>query len=290
MNADNSVILNRLFTRSTLLNILSGESSSTYEAVVRQYIDNPEQKTHGQILQEIYHILQTEYRNEYYYKNTLLNKLLLGVHSPKTTTALTEIPVAKSKADFILINGKAVVYEIKSDLDNFDRLERQLADYYKAFSRVAVISCEGNFNQLCRLLEGTPTGIYVLNNQGNISKSQRKEPEEYTDALSHDVIFKIMTKPEYETLLLKYFKCLPNVSQFEYYRTCKEKFRTIDIGEAYRSFIAILKKRYHVTSQYDNVPYELKFLAYFMKLRNQDYSQLQKFLNETEDKLCTSPI
>ncbi|MBU5889902.1 sce7726 family protein, partial [Vibrio cholerae O1] len=77
-------------------------------------------------------------RNEYFYKNTLLNKLLLGKHSLNTTTAITEIPINKSKADFILINGKAVVYEIKTGLDSFERLESQIEDYFKAFVNVYV--------------------------------------------------------------------------------------------------------------------------------------------------------
>ena len=83
-------------------------------------------------------------RNEYYYKITLLNKLLLGIHSVNTTTALTEFPIAKSKADFVLINGKAVVYEIKTELDNLERLESQISDYYKAFDHVAVVTCIEN--------------------------------------------------------------------------------------------------------------------------------------------------
>lgn len=96
------------------------------------------------MVSEIYNILKTEYRNEYYYKNTLLNKLLLGVHSVNTTTALTEIPIAKSKADFVLINGKAVVYEIKTELDNLERLESQINDYFKAFDHVAVVTYNEN--------------------------------------------------------------------------------------------------------------------------------------------------
>lgn len=77
--------------------------------------------------------MKTDYRNEYYYKNTLLNKLLIGKHSVNTTSALTEVNINKSKADFVLINGKAVVYEIKTELDNLDRLECQIMDYYTRF-------------------------------------------------------------------------------------------------------------------------------------------------------------
>ena len=73
---------------------------------------------------------------------------MLGVHSPRTTTALTEVPIGKSKADFILINGKAIVYEIKTELDNFDRLDGQMEDYYKAFSRMVVVTSEKNYDNV----------------------------------------------------------------------------------------------------------------------------------------------
>ncbi len=39
-----------------------------------------------------------------------------------------------------MINGEGRVYEIKSDLDNFDRLYDQLRDYYRAFSKSVCIS------------------------------------------------------------------------------------------------------------------------------------------------------
>ncbi len=59
--------------------------------------------------------LSQSYRNEYFYKNTLLNKLLLGVHSINTT-ALTEVPV--KYANQILFNKwKSCKHEIKTELD-----------------------------------------------------------------------------------------------------------------------------------------------------------------------------
>ena len=88
---------------------------------VDEFISEPYTKTYANIFEILYDRLKKEYRNEYFYKNTLLNKLLLGVHSTNTTTALAELPIGKAKADFVLINGKAVVYEIKTELDNFER-------------------------------------------------------------------------------------------------------------------------------------------------------------------------
>ena len=59
---------------------------------------------------------------------------------------MTEIPVGNAKPDFILINGKAVVYEIKTEFDNFDRLENQITEYYRAFNHVAIVTHEKNVN------------------------------------------------------------------------------------------------------------------------------------------------
>lgn len=289
MVSSNSIALNRVFTRNTLSALISGDYSTAYNAAIRNYVKDPSQKSNEQILKEIYRFLEVEYQNEYFFKNTLLNKLLLGVHSTNTTTALSEVPVAKSKADFILINGRAVVYEIKSALDNFERLGSQLNDYYKAFSYVSVITCEDNYPLLAKKLEGTPTGICVLTKRKQIST--KKEPEKYSDSLDLGVIFKILTKPEYEQILTEYYGCLPETNQFEYYKTCKQWFCSMAIEQAHQKFTTILKKRYSVNREkYATVPYELKYLVYFSKLCDSDYDRLNTFLKQKEGSMCTSPI
>ena len=56
----------------------------------------------------------------------ILNQLLIKKHDVYNTAALTELPIGESKADFIMINGRGIVYEIKTDLDNLVRLENQI--------------------------------------------------------------------------------------------------------------------------------------------------------------------
>ena len=159
MDSANSILLNRFFTRNTFKQVIVDGESSAYVATIRRYIADYLGKTNKERISEIYQHLKSEYQNEYYYKNTLLNKLLLGVHSPRTTTALTEVPIGKSKADFILINGKAIVYEIKTELDNFDRLDGQMEDYYKAFSRMVVVTSEKNYDNVQQKLQNSPAGV-----------------------------------------------------------------------------------------------------------------------------------
>ncbi|NSD83629.1 sce7726 family protein [Faecalicatena fissicatena] len=203
-------ILNKFFSRNTFRHCYEDGHDKVYGQVIKRYIGCESEKTNLELVSEIYKVLKNEYRNEYYYKNTLLNKLLLGIHSINTTTALTEIPVAKSKADFVLINGKAVVYEIKTELDNLDRLESQINDYFKAFDHVAVVTYKENIAAIQKKVGsiGKPVGIYVLQKRGTIKEVQ--EPEEYKE-----------------------------------------------------------------------IPYGLKFLAYFMDLKKEDYEKIKYFLNQS---------
>ena len=278
MDSTNSILLNRFFTRNTFKQVIDEGESPAYVAAIRRYIVDYSGKTNEECISEIYQYLKSEYQNEYYYKNTLLNKLLLGVHSPHTTTALTEVPIGKSKADFILINGKAVVYEIKTALDNFDRLDRQMEDYYKAFSRVVVVASEENYDDVNQRLQNSPAGICLLTKKGTLSI--RKKPIEYCDMLSKPIMFKILRKNEYEQLLTKSFGVLPDVSQFEYYRTCQALFESLPTEVAYQKFIQALKLRMKIdVVEYSKIPYELKFLVYFSNYKKSDYVKLCHFLN-----------
>lgn len=278
MSFDNTV-LSSVFTQYVFNNLIEGHEDSKYNAVIRRYSIDPSGKNNGQIISEIYCILSKSYRNEYFYQNTLLNKLLLGKHSLNTTTALTQIPINKSKADFILINGKAVVYEIKSELDSFERLETQLNDYYKAFNHVCVVTGEDNYDKIKTLLEGSPVGYYILASNNTFSQTMRKEPEECNKYLEHIEIFKILHKKEYESIVYSYFKRLPVCPQVFRYNECFSLFKTIPIEIAYRLTLRELKKRNRIiVEEYKKIPYELKSLIYFANVSKKRYTKINSFL------------
>lgn len=279
--AAHNLILNRLFTQNVFQDLLNDNNNATYAQVVQRYVTDPEAKNNGELISEVYNFMSASYRNEYFYQNTLLNKLLLGKHSLNTTTALTQIPIGKSKADFILINGKAVVYEIKSELDSFDRLDTQLRDYYKAFNHVCVVTSESHFDKISGILQNTPVGIYVLTKKNAISKRLRKEPTEDNSQLNHLAIFKVMHKREYERILKKYFGRLPVTSQVLYYEECFSLFAKIPVEQAYAMSIQELKKRNKIeVSFFQSVPYELKSLIYFSNPAKKEFEALNRFLNQ----------
>ena len=89
-------------------------------------------------------------------------------------------------------------------------------------------------------------------------------------------------KQEYEEILFNKYKHLPDVSEFKYYSECKKMFLEIPLEEAYLSVLKLLKKRSQIIKdEFSKIPYELKFLAYFMNLKSDDYKKITKFLNES---------
>lgn len=274
----NNLILNRIFTKNTIQSFIGKNPDNCYYNFASRYVNDFKDKKNNQIISDIYRKLDNEYRNEYFYKNTLLNKLLFGVHSINTTTALTEIPINKSKADFILINGKAVVYEIKTELDTFERLNSQIKDYYKAFPNVVVVTSEDNLPSLEKILKNSKVGIYILKKN---SISKLKEFSSNYSKLDYESIFKILRKYEYEYIIKKEFGKLPKVSDFDYFDECFKLFKKININKVYSMFIKQLKKRKQIDINLINsVPVELKSVVYFSNFKKNDYIKLNEFLDK----------
>ena len=170
---DNSRAINRVFTRKVISDLVQDGKSDVFDYVVKRYVEDPSGKTHGQLISEIYTRLNQQQRNEYFYMNTLLNKLLCGIHNVNTTVAFSQVRIEHSIADFVMINGEGRVYEIKSDLDNFSRLHNQLQDYFCAFNKVSVLASIHEQEKVRDVLSsfgemGEAVGIYVLSEQGTI--------------------------------------------------------------------------------------------------------------------------
>ena len=271
---DNSRIVNRIFTRGVINDLIQNGSSDVFDCVVQRCVNDPENKTHGQLFSEIYSYLGQEKRNEYYYLNTLLNKLLVGIHSVNTTVALSQVRIGHHIADFVMINGEGKVYEIKSDLDNFDRLQDQLRDYFKAFSKVSVLTASPNeFEKVSMWLDrlgdmGEAVGIYHLNdNDIYFSRYNRREPKQFDDYLEHSCIFKLLRKNEYENVIKTYYDKIPQVTPVLHFRSCLEWFERIPILQAQKLAFDELKKRNKITKTvFDNIQSELKSVIYFSGL------------------------
>ena len=270
--ADKNRAINRVFTKGVISDLLEKGHNDVFDFVVRKYVDEPQGLTHGELISEIYAYLKREQRNEYYYQNTLLKKLLDGVHSVNTTTALSQVRIGRSVADLVMINGDGIVYEIKSELDNFDRLEYQLHDYYQAFSKTVVVVPISSFDRVNAVLNGFKgikgfAGVYAITEQNTLSNRYRIEPKQNNACLSHTAVFKLLRKREYETVLLKYFGNLPKCDQVFHFRVCQKCFESIPMETAQKLAYAELRKRNSITKDcFTSINTELKSVVYFSNL------------------------
>lgn len=111
-----------------------------------------------QNIRAMYNILINKYyHNEITIKSNFINNV---IQKKQEHVTIFELNAGSSRVDLCKVNGNSVAYEIKTDLDNLNRLNKQLNDYLKAFEEVYVI-CSSN--KLYKILEIIPTecGIYV---------------------------------------------------------------------------------------------------------------------------------
>lgn len=194
----------------------------------------------AQFFDLIYMILFKSYRNEYIYKNAIANKILLGRHSLNTSHMLTEFRVGNCKADVVVVNGTSAVYEIKSELDSFARLENQVKNYLKIFDYINVITSASQVNKLKSILPDK-TGILLLTNRNTIStiresKSNRKNTNQ-------SILFDSLRKNEYVKAIKEYFGIVPDVPNTQIYKECKKLFSKIPAELAHDLTINILRRR-----------------------------------------------
>ena len=86
------------------------------------------------------------YPNEATIKANFIDRVLFPL-SP-ANISIFELPIGNSRVDMCKVNGHSAAYEIKTDLDTFDRLEGQLSDYFDVFETVYVVTSDKRWQEL----------------------------------------------------------------------------------------------------------------------------------------------
>lgn len=276
MNTD-SELLTKFFSRKMICNLSADGWSQIYQDAVLRFVSNSEEKTNRGCIDGVYRYLSSNYKDEYYCKNEMLNQLVSSEDA-----AIVELPVAGSIADFIIVNDSTTVYEIKTALDNFERLESQISDYFKAFAKVAVVIPSKKLDSLLQKIDDPKIGI-VIEVDGQLSVY--REPTVDMSRLSHRAMFGILRKTEYRAIIKQWFGSLPEVSDFEYYERCCALFSQIPTSEAYPLFVDALKNR-KLQQNISDIPYGFRGLVYFMKSSRREYTRFLSFLDQEFVKRC----
>lgn len=254
---------------------------------INKYTKVKENTTNLEVINQIYSSLLNNYKNEYIYKNILINKLLFKKYRLKNTIALNEFKIGNSIADFVLLNGEARIYEIKTELDGLDKLEKQLADYKKFADKIYIVSSSKHIPNLLMKYFNSNIGIIELTNRNALKTI--KEPIK-NEVFNHDILFKTLRKEEYISIIKKYFKFVPKVPNTQIFRECLKLSKKIDILEFQKLVIQKLKYRNisnPETFKERQIPEALKHICYSLDFSDNEYQQLEYFLSQ-KSKVCIS--
>ena len=180
------------------------------------------------------------YRNEYIYKTAIVNRVVFGRHSPRTSTLCTELPVGNSIADIAIFNGTSTAYEIKTELDSSRRLLSQTPDYLKAFEHIYIVThprLAEKYADSCHY----QVGVASLN--GRDSLKIIKPALSNLQNIDPAVIFRILRKYEFIAAIEKINGHPIKLANGLIRKYCQEIFCKLDAQEAHRIYLEALRQR-----------------------------------------------
>ncbi len=231
-----------LFSASALERFVEHRDTSYLKTLISRYgiHSNEPVNTIGDYYSYAFNSLLNNYRNEYVYKNLILNKLLLGKHSLNTTTVINEFRIGSSIADLVMINGIAKVFEIKTELDSPYRVNSQLTDYRKVFENVYLVTHHSLVEKYIGQLDNY-IGIIALTKNNTLSTV--RESIQYTEELDSETMIKCLRKAEYSAIIKNYYGALPDATPARFFTACKNLFAEIPLPTLYELMLSELKKR-----------------------------------------------
>lgn len=283
LNNDFNRSLSLIFSNSVFKQVVQTGTSDYFFSKLQKYGSHLSLES-GMLVKDIlcvaYGYLGKNYRNEYIYKNTILNKILLGRHSIRTAVMLNEFKVGNSIADILVINGTSTVYEIKTELDSPDKLKKQLEDYKKAFAKVYIVTHYSLASKYLSLIEGSTVGLLSLSERFNLTVT--KEAIEDYSCLCNDTILKSLRKEEYSAIIKIFYGSLPRVSNIHFFKECLNRAKEIEPKLLHELMLEQLRKRRLFESNFlelESLPRELKHICLCINPSKKEYKNLFHFLN-----------
>ena len=191
-------------------------------------------------LSKTYEYLRVNYRCEYVYKNEIANQILLRFHHDNSATLLREVASDRSIADIVIINGQTVAYEIKTELDNFDRLSGQVESYQALYDCLYIVTHPGAAELICRKVPEA-VGVLVLDDKAQLQRVR----EAQTTAHLFDPAKAVVTLRQSEMVAAyqKWVGKMPEMGTARIYTFCHDWYMGLEVEDARIVFAEALKSR-----------------------------------------------
>ena len=267
-----------IFSRSNFDRLLKKDDYSIFQNTIRDYDAEKvgvKLHTYSDFANYAYRYMVKHYRNEYVYKNSLINELLKEFGTKKTII-FNEFTVGNSIADMVLFIGKSRAYEIKTELDSNRRLSSQLADYKKIFQESFIVvheSCIEKYEY-----SDSTTGIIALSvNRGKV-KFDPIRPATENNHIDPHVLIRCLRTYEYKELVKRYYGALPELDAFSAFTVCEKMIEAIPSPSLNQLFIEIIKERKTNMQHLRGYDSYLRQICLSMHINSKEFEMITKKL------------
>lgn len=280
LSVENLRILSQIFTPPTFNKIVREDDYASFSKKINaHYKGKVEISTNYELIKRIYKSLSSSYRCEYIYKNKLFIDIVKN-YGLKETVVFNEFKIGSSKADIVLLNGSIRVYEIKTELDNLTKLDKQISDYLKIADKVYIVVDFKLVDRLIQIYKDTNIGIIGFSESNELTTF--KEAESNVEFLEFDKLFKLLRKEEYLEVFADNFGYIPNIPNTKIFKFCYEQLKTCELKSFQCQVLNVLKRRQLKNAKFlksKKTPNELKFICNSLDFNEIEYNKLYDFLN-----------
>lgn len=214
------------------------------------------------------------HRDEYIYRAAITQKVLMGTHSLRTASMLNEFRVGTCKADLVILNGTATVYEIKSERDSLARLANQVENYKRVFATVNVIASEGHIDGvLCTIPDDV--GVMCLTKRYQISSV--REALDCPARICPVTVFESLRMSESLPILQALGVTVPAVPNTQKHAVMRDLFAKLDPVALHIEMVRTLKRTRDLAPLgdfVDRLPRSLQAAALSVSVRRSDHSRM----------------
>jgi hypothetical protein len=214
------------------------------------------------------------HRDEYIYRAAICQKVLMGTHSLRTASMLNEFRIGSCKADLVILNGTATVYEIKSERDSLARLANQIENYKRVFAKVNVIASEGHIEGV---LDTIPDDVGVMCLSKRYQITPVREAVDCPARICPVTVFESLRMVEGIAILQAMGVTVPEVPNTQKHAAVRDLFAKLDPVVLHVEMVRTLKRTRDLAplgDLVDRLPRSLQAAALSVSVRRSDHSRL----------------
>ena len=231
--------------------------------------------TVGDIFDSAFAVLKVSgHRDEYIYRAAITHKVLMGTHSLRTASMLNEFRAGVCKADLVVLNGTATVYEIKSERDSLVRLATQVENYKRVFAKVNVIASEDHVSGVLATVQ-SDVGVMCLSKRYRISTV--REAIDCPGRVCPVTVFESLRTAEAAAILKAMGVPVPQVPNTERHSAMRELYAVLDPAALHVEMVRTLKRTRDLSplgELVDRLPASLHAAALSVSVRRCDHPRL----------------